>query len=136
MIEFTKIFCDLHPNELVSNYCAHCTCITTQNNATWLSAQLASARIPNPTSREEVPPTMRTSGPPILKCRIASGHAYLLFSIRNRELYSFCYPRILSSKIFIRREKALLSLSCRQDTKLLTSSTNSTTRSRRKCFVK
>ena len=71
MIEFTKIFCDLHPNELISNYCAHCTSITTQNSAMWPSARLASARTLNPISREELPLTTRTSGLPIPKCRIA-----------------------------------------------------------------
>ena len=60
MIEFNKIFCDLHPNELISNYCSHCNHPSIQNNATYPSAPPASAHTLKHTSKEERPPTTKT----------------------------------------------------------------------------
>ena len=132
MIEFTKIFCDLHPNELISNYCAHGTPCPTQNSATLPSVPLVSARTPNHTSRDAPLLTIKTLGAPTRKCRTASGPEYLHFSMKNRELYPFSYLRILSSKTSTPSAKAFLSLSGRLGRKRLTLSTDFTTPRRKK----
>lgn len=85
MIEFNKIFCDLHPNELISNYCAHGTPQITQNSATLVSAPPASALTPKPTCRKELHLTTRTSGRLTRKCKITSDAASLLWNMKNLE---------------------------------------------------
>ena len=132
MIEFTKIFCDLHPNELISNYCAHCTLHLIQNNATFPSVPPVSVRTPSPISKDILLLTIKTSEAPTPKCRTASGLESQHFSMKNQELYLFSYLRILSSKTFIPREEGFPNWSCKPGTRPLTLSTNFTMPSKNK----
>jgi hypothetical protein len=87
MIEFSKIFCDLHPNELISNYCSHCTHHKTQNSAISLYVLLAFAVTLSLTSKEELLLSTKTSGLPTQRCRTVLDQESLPFSIKNQELY-------------------------------------------------
>ena len=86
MIEFNKIFCDLHPNELITNYCCHGTAFLTQNSAMLDSVPPVSAHTLNLISSAGLPLTTKISEPPIQKCRttleLASPHS----NIKNAEL--------------------------------------------------
>lgn len=70
MIEFGKIFCDLHPNELVTNYCCRGNLSLMQKSATWDYVLLAFAVTPNPIYKEALLPTIRTSELPTPTCMI------------------------------------------------------------------
>lgn len=85
MIEFNKIFCDLHPNELISNYCAHGTPQLIQNSVTLVSAPPAFALTPKPTTRNEPHLTTRTLEQLTHKCKITSEIALIPFNIKNPE---------------------------------------------------
>ena len=74
MIDFSRTYCDLHPNELVTNFCAKGTSPSTQKNAWSVCAPLASAPTPKPTSKKARPPTMKTSEGPTARCKKASGN--------------------------------------------------------------
>ena len=69
MIDFSRTFCDLHPSELISNFCSRCTSPPTQNSATSAPAPPASAPPPKPPSSNAPPPTTKTSALPTPKCR-------------------------------------------------------------------
>lgn len=93
MIEFNRIFCDLHPNELVSNYCTHCTPRFTQNNATLDFALLASAPILRLMSRKEQFLSTRTSGQLTPRCRTLLEHASRPLNKKKVVLYNFILCR-------------------------------------------
>ena len=75
MMEFNKIFCDLHPNELISNYCAHGIPYFIQISVMLDSAPPASALTPRSIFRKEQHQITRTSELLTLKCRIISAVA-------------------------------------------------------------
>lgn len=86
MIEFNKIFCDLHPNELITNYCCHGTAFFIQNSAMLASVLLVSAHTLNLISNAGLPPITKISEPPTRKCRITLELASLHSNIKNVEL--------------------------------------------------
>lgn len=69
MIDFSRTFCDLHPNELITNFCCKGSDSLTKNNAILASVLHAFAPIPKVTSKDEVPQNMKTFEPLIAKCK-------------------------------------------------------------------
>ncbi len=69
MIDFSRTFCDLHPNELITNFCCKGTHSSTKNNAILVSVLHAFARTPKVTSKDEVLQNMKTFVPLIAKCK-------------------------------------------------------------------
>ncbi len=121
MIEFGKIFCDLHPNELVTNYCCRGKSNFIQRSAMWASAPPASAVIPNRTFIVAQPQTTRTLGPLTPTCTIHSGHASRPSSTKRVALYPLPLPRTLSSKPSTTRKSCSRKWSSRPGTRLSTS---------------
>ena len=87
MIEFNKIFCDLHPNELISNYCCHCTSPITKRNAILDSVPLVSALTLKHTSNAKQSQNTKISELPILKCKIHFAPEFLPCRTKKQELY-------------------------------------------------
>lgn len=73
MIDFSRTFCDLHPNELITNFCCKCTHSITKNNATLASVLHAFARTLKVTSKDEVPQNTKIFVPLIAKCKRVFG---------------------------------------------------------------
>jgi hypothetical protein len=83
MIDFSRTFCDLHPNELITNFCCKCTGFITKNNAILASALHAFAHTLKVTSKDEVPQSMKTFVLLIVKCKKAFVLESLLSNNKN-----------------------------------------------------
>lgn len=69
MIDFGKLYCDLHPNELISNFCFKCKLIPNIKKPVWLaSVQLAYVLTPNITLITIQPQSIKTLGIPSALC--------------------------------------------------------------------
>lgn len=69
MIDFSRTFCDLHPNELITNFCCKGTHSITKNNAISASVLHAFAPTLKVTSKDEVLQNMKTFALLIAKCK-------------------------------------------------------------------
>lgn len=69
MTDFTKAYCNLHPHELITNFCAKGTPPLTKINVWWDSAPTASAPTRNPMSKRALRPTTKIFVIPARGCR-------------------------------------------------------------------
>ena len=84
MIDFSRTFCDLHPNELITNFCCKGTPALIKRNVTLVFALPASVVILKVISKSELHQNTKISAPPIVKCRKISAPGYLASRARNQ----------------------------------------------------
>lgn len=72
MADFGKAYCNLHPHEVITNFCCKCKDKFTKSNVWWDSAQTASVLTPNHMWRKALLQIMRISKQPVRKCTSAS----------------------------------------------------------------
>lgn len=86
MIDFSKIYCHLHPQELVTNFCCKCNSLINQRSASLDYAPTAFAPTPDSTWKRAQPRSTRISGAPTKGHRIPLTHMWSSWIFTNNEL--------------------------------------------------